>query len=52
MLAALAREAVQQIRERNYVAACKPGVGIKLAGVVFDPVTRTVAEGGVLVEDG
>jgi hypothetical protein len=49
---ALAREALQQIRARDYTAIARPGIPLTLAGLVFDPATRTVAAGGVVIEDG
>jgi hypothetical protein len=50
--ARIASGAIQQIHARNYSAIAEVGLPIKYVGVVFDSGTRTVAEGGVLVEDG
>ena len=47
----LARDALQQIRTLNYMAGAKVGIPIKFVGVVFNSEARTVAEGGVSIED-
>ena len=50
-ISALADKAMQQIKNKRYVAATTPGRGKRLVVAVFDPDTKTVADGGVLVED-
>jgi hypothetical protein len=49
-LAAPARAALEPIRTRVYATIAKPGVPRKRVGVVINLATRSVAEGGGVVD--